>query len=349
MVRRFAVWLVVTVFVAVASVGCAKDPLRPYPGEPAPPFVPYIDNDPVWSHDGRWIAYRRGFPSSDGPAGLYIIAAEGGDPRFLAAGDFFSPTYMRFSPDDRYISCTRGWQLLVVDLQTGELLEPLYTPHGVLSPDWSPEGRSIAYSRFVSEADSPPESLGLYVFDMVTGTDTPVSYQGEVQFGRFPVWSEDSRNLAMVQPVSEATVPFHFRISILSSDGTALTSLVESPPGIGGLSNLRRYVRRARGLDGLAFSGLTPLGQGSFFVNWDGSGLQLLPLNHLLDAYSPDGSLGVGARYNPKDSLVVLFTFSTDDISGATYRQLTFYEPPVTTPTRMAPTKRAAGVVSLTR
>src|SRR5688572_27053564 len=96
------------------STGCARDPLRPSPGEPSPPFVATIDSDPVWSHDGRWIAYRRGFPSSDGPAGLYLIAFEGGDPRFLAPGDFFWPTYMRFSPDDRFISCTRAHQLLMV-------------------------------------------------------------------------------------------------------------------------------------------------------------------------------------------------------------------------------------------
>ena len=64
-------------------------------------------------------------------------------------------------------------------------------------------------------------------------------------------------------------------------------------------------------------------------MNWDGSGLGPLPANYSFsDAYSPDGSWGVGVRFDPADSNAVLFVFRSDDISRATYRQLTRYIPP---------------------
>src|SRR5438093_8137993 len=114
-------------FILCLGTACgARDPIRPYPGEPLPPFIPSVDNHPQWSHNGQWIAYQRRFPSSDGPPGLYLIRPAGGTPRFLARGNFWDPEYPRFSPDDRHLSCVVNLQLLVVDLQTGAVTQPMY-------------------------------------------------------------------------------------------------------------------------------------------------------------------------------------------------------------------------------
>jgi hypothetical protein len=215
-------------------------------------------------------------------------------------------------------------QLLVVDLQTGTSIEPLYTDHGVTQPDWSPDCHFIVYSRLISSADDPPESLGLHVLDLVTGADHPMVHQGSIQFGRYPVWSKDGRNIAIAEGASGG--PYH--ISLLSVDGSSLRPLVDAADGYL-LGLLRRYSRRGIGLDGLVFGGVTSAGPGPFFINWDGSGLRHMPPTyHDYDAYSPDGVFGVGPRFDPHDSLEVLFVFQTDDITGATYRQLTSYSPP---------------------
>src|SRR5439155_8980783 len=146
-----ATLLAFSLLVALVA-GCAKDPIRPYPGEPTPPMVPDIDVSPEWSHDGHWIAYRRRFLSTDGPPGLYIIQAAGGRSRFLAAGDFFQPSYLRFSPDDRRLACVLNRQLLLVDFATGMATQPMYTEHGVAEPDWSPDGSQIAYRRLIYQS-----------------------------------------------------------------------------------------------------------------------------------------------------------------------------------------------------
>lgn len=327
-----------TLFVPLAvallgMAGCAKDPVRPYPGEPTPEFRPSVDDSPEWSHDGRLIAFHRRFPSSYGPPGLYVVDAAGGTPRFLAGGDFFFPTYFRFSPDDRFIACEGGFQLLVVDLLTGQTTQPMYTANGVRQPDWDPTGRMIVYSRILAFPDDPLDSLGLHIFDTATGTDRPIYYQNVAQWGSHPAWSKDGSDIAVVQYSGT-----EFRILLLKPDGSDLRVLIEAAPG-GTLNLLRRYARRDWGLDGLAFSRSSPSGAsqpgiaerigGSVFMNWDGSELGPLPANYSYsDAYSPDGSLGVGPRFDPADSNAVLFVFRSDDITSASYRQLTRYIPP---------------------
>lgn len=320
-----------TLFVPLAVVlvgmiaGCAKDPVRPYAGEPTPGFRPSVDDSPEWSHDGRLIAFHRRFPSSYGPPGLYVVDAAGGTPRFLAGGDFFFPTYFRFSPDDRFIACEGGFQLLVVDLLTGQTTQPMYTANGVRQPDWDPTGRMIVYSRFFAFPDDPLDSLGLHIFDTATGTDRPIYFQNSIQLGRYPAWTKDGADIAIVELVGGSD---HSRISLVKADGSDLRVLIESPSG-SYLNLLRRHVRRDRGLDGLAFSGNISSPAGYFFMDWEGSRLGRLPPNYSYsDAYSPDGSLGVGVRFDPADSNQVLFVFRSDDITGASYRQLTQYIPP---------------------
>ncbi len=304
--------------------GCARDPIRPYPGEPTPPHLISVDDAPEWSHDGRTIAYRRRFVSTDGPAGLYIISADGGSPRWLLAGGIFSPDYFRFSPDDRYLACVDNTQLTIVDLASGAVSRPLYAENGVSEPDWSPDGRRIVYRRWISSGDLPPESLGVHILDLDSGLDAPVYYNNQVQFGGYPIWAKDG--IFLVTSLDG----IHYQIRQLATDGSASRLILS---GAGPLGNLRRYVRTARGLDGMTVSGRTDLGTGSFYLNQDGTGLQRQPPTfYSFDAYSPDGALGVGPRLSQADSLTLLFVFDADDIAGTTHRQLTHYSPPSANP-----------------
>lgn len=301
-------------------VGCARDPIRPYPGEPTPPHFISVDDAPEWSHDARTIAYRRRFVSADGPAGLYIIDANGGPPRWLLAGGIFSPDYLRFSPDDRFLACVDNTQLTIIDLGSGAVSRPLYAENGVSEPDWSPDGRRIVYRRWISSGGLPPESLGVHILDLDSGLDSPVYYDNQVQFGGYPIWAKDGIFLVTTLDGSRS------QIRHLSNDRSTLRVILS---GTGLLGNMRRYVRTARGLNGMTVSGRTDLGTGSFYLNYDGTGLQRQPPTfNSFDAYSPDGAFGVGPRLNPADSLTLLYVFDADDIAGTTQRQLTHYSPP---------------------
>jgi hypothetical protein len=332
-VRKAPLVSLAIVFAAVTA-GCARDPVRPYPGEPTPGFRPSVDDSPEWSHDGRLIAFHRRFYSSYGPPGAYVIEASGGTPRFLVAGDFAYPTSFRFSPDSRYIACEGGFQLLIVDLLTGDVAQPMYTANGVSHPDWDPTGRLIAYRRLMSFPDDPPDSIGLHIFDTAAGTDRPIPFMGSIRLGDYPLWSKDGRDIAAIEYVNGD----HFRLSLLGTDGSNLRVLVETQPG-DYLNLLRKYVYTGRGQDGLAMStGTIGVGGRYVFMNWDGTGQAPLPTSYNpTDAYSPDGSWGVGVRFDPSDSNYVLFVFRSDDITGTSYRQLTRYMPPAeSTPAPLA-------------
>src|SRR5438132_1684473 len=73
-----------------------------------------IDADPVWSRDGKFIAFHRRTFSTAGPPGLYVVPSSGGAIRFVARGDLWWPEDLRFSPDSKQIVGTFGLQLYTV-------------------------------------------------------------------------------------------------------------------------------------------------------------------------------------------------------------------------------------------
>jgi Tol biopolymer transport system component len=119
---------------------------------------------PVWSPDGRQIAYQRlwsALSNRAGNGGLEVVSATGGRPRpitpySIAAGD--GPDW---SPDGRWIvfrthsDSERGPTNLAVVHPDGTKLHALThfdaAKHRVLSSSYSPDGRWIAYGARINE------------------------------------------------------------------------------------------------------------------------------------------------------------------------------------------------------
>jgi Tol biopolymer transport system component len=171
---------------------------------------PAEDISPAWSPDGRFIAFLRYLP--DGKAGIFLTTPLSRAERLLTEiaaprrrVGFWGP-HLTWSPDSKWIttvdksSADGSSELFLISVESGEKL-PISLPSAfagaVLSPTFSPDGRSLAFIRvfgfFVSE---------LYVVALTDNREV----RGEpIQLTFFknhrtasPVWSRDGREIIFV-------------------------------------------------------------------------------------------------------------------------------------------------------
>lgn len=107
------------------------------------------EHSPVWSPDGRSIAW---FSDLGGEYELFVGAQDGrGEPRrypLEGAGAYDRP---QWSPDGKYIAYRDNSQSLwVTELANGRhqkvAAEPVYSPLNLMSANWSPDSRWLAYT-----------------------------------------------------------------------------------------------------------------------------------------------------------------------------------------------------------
>ena len=150
----------------------------------SPPGRPEV-RTPVWSPDGRRIAY---FSRRDGNKDLYVVSADGSGQRRLARDA--SLATLAWSPDGRKIAFesvrdgTTGVYVVNADGSGQRRLA-----RNGDAPAWSPDGRKIA---FVSGAR-------IYVMNADGSEHRPLTKPGTV--GRTPTlaWSPDGRKLAFLR------------------------------------------------------------------------------------------------------------------------------------------------------
>jgi len=105
------------------------------------------DVDPVWSPDGRRIAFARrvidfaGYPSS-----LYVMDADGGRLRRLTKPGYTPDPAPSWSPDNVHIVFARYrrryLEIAILDTRTGRIRS---LASDATDPAWSPDGRLIAF------------------------------------------------------------------------------------------------------------------------------------------------------------------------------------------------------------
>ena len=124
---------------------------------------PRNDYNPVWSPDGRWIAFLRR-QSEAGTSELRLIPPLGGPERKLAeirvrGETFVTPPYLAWCPDSNCLVVTdspgegKPDALFVVSLETGEkrqLTNPQPPAMGDTNPAVSPDGSWLVFRRNAS-------------------------------------------------------------------------------------------------------------------------------------------------------------------------------------------------------
>lgn len=168
----------------------------------------FLNVDPTWSRDGKWLAYvsdRRGSGTMD----LYLRDLETGAERRLTQTeeDVMQPA---FAPDGRTVavfmrdsSDWHGATLYLVDVGTGAMkkaYDALFLPS---PPSWSPDGTKISvlalrvYSNRFRKGDN-----AFFTIDLASGKghftspEPDRSVSSRSQFG--PIWSPDGTRIAYV-------------------------------------------------------------------------------------------------------------------------------------------------------
>jgi WD40 repeat protein len=314
--------------VAFALSGCAKNPVRPVT-VPVRWGTGTIDFALAWSRDGQWIAFRRQAPSSYGPPGMYVVNRTGTIVRYVyGPADLFFPREASFSPDGRFIAAVDfGRQLIIVDIATLEVRHPLYTQSAVWHPDWSPDGRSILYSQFYAGNPATTlDSLGLFLFDVATGTTRPLRWGPDPVYSFYPRWSPDGRLIAMDELVAPSKA-----LSVMNADGTGHRFLIPARS-----LQLYRDIDWYRPAPGQAarilFWKTQQPGAGPYLINADGT--EMTPFWHRIQSegfLSPSGVEYVRGSPDPTSHYWVLYVGLIADVTDVALRQITSYDPPIPT------------------
>jgi len=124
---------------------------------------------PAFSTNGKYISFSS---ETNDSYSVYIMDVEGNNPKEVFYSEYELPHCWSWSPNSKKLACTKGSELFVVEVSSGEITliqsNSSSSDKVVFGADWSPDGNKILYS--VSEK-STKESIQ-YVIDVESGIST---------------------------------------------------------------------------------------------------------------------------------------------------------------------------------
>ena len=163
----------------------------------------YLGN-PVWSPDGKWIAYKASDRDSDA-YDLYVIDDSGSDPRKINGNVKISPyvTSLSWAPDSKSLAT-----VCVIDGNMDICIFPIdgTAPVRLTSssneekhPSWSPDGRSIAFVSYqIIKSGLCVDFYTINVDDLSTIQLTDFPPFDRLYYTPPPSWSPNGDYLAVV-------------------------------------------------------------------------------------------------------------------------------------------------------
>jgi serine/threonine protein kinase/Tol biopolymer transport system component len=195
-------------------------------------FGPVSNTYPVWSRDGKWIAYTS---DRNGHSMLYRKPSDGSGAEELLLMDDQVDLGSDWSPDGKYLIYSRGpsgsnWEVWGLPLE-GERKPWLIVPHAGNSSSnegrFSPDGRWLAYTSTESGTSQ------VYVVAFRGGQG---KWQVSTDDGVSPLWSKDGKELYYFNSVTRTV--FAVPVTESKSNGAlqfgATLALATNPASFGG-------------------------------------------------------------------------------------------------------------------
>lgn len=163
---------------------------------------PYRAKNPVWSPDGKTIAFQvdQHLKYQSEVDDVYVVAAAGGIPRNLTNTSWSSESSIAWSPDGRSIAFASsglgGGGIVSVDVSTGRFKQISAT--GGADLQWSPDGRWLVYASNRVRDNTFYFNADVYIVDAQGGTDRLLTTNSQGFKDRDPAWSPDSRKVAFI-------------------------------------------------------------------------------------------------------------------------------------------------------
>ncbi len=165
---------------------------------------------PLWSPNGDYIAF---LSDRDGRLDLYVMDADGRNPRNLSSNDDDIMGPFNWSPDSTQIAFGSTYddssrEIYVVDVRSGELTA--LTDNGIFEdqPTWSPDGSHIAYK------SSDQQGNGLSIVKLQTGQTVQLLENEPWIF--YMDWSPDGNWIAFETVHQDG----HARVDVIKVDGS---------------------------------------------------------------------------------------------------------------------------------
>jgi TolB protein len=193
---------------------------------------------PTWSPDGRLIAYSDGVRDRD--RDVWVMNADGTSTRRLARTVDCAELDVDWSPkgDQLVTNCVWGWaardlRLINADGSAVTSLLGHKRSASAWEPDWSPDGRRIAFAR----SFPGPMQRGLEIYLVSAAGGSPVRlapHRKKTMDDRDPTWSPDGRRIAFTRAsfrvedgVTYSQQPAG--VYVMNADGTGVTRLTTCP------------------------------------------------------------------------------------------------------------------------